>query len=129
MTVILSNLRKTQDRLFQKEKQKNKLFIASTAIIASTGMDPEAVFLIRIPLETGWNFLGLVGGHHWAIMCNDIVYEIGQSGKTKQEAGLICFQHYRYTDWCANYKKTTVAISTKTIIGSTRKTHNQIKVS
>ena len=89
----------------------------------------EPFFLLRIPLETGWNFLGLLGGHHWAILFDGIVYEIGQNGKTKREAGAIYFQDSEYDDWCRKYKKSTVALSTKTIIGETRKSHSQIMVS
>ena len=89
----------------------------------------ESFFLLRIPLETGWNFLGLIGGHHWAILFDDTVYEIGQNGKTIKEAGAIDFQNSKYNDWCKKYKKITVALSTKTIIGETRKSHSEILVS
>ena len=38
-------------------------------------------FIFKIPLETGFNLFGGIAGHHWAILLNGRVYEIGKFQK------------------------------------------------
>ena len=35
-------------------------------------------FLFKIPIETGYNLFGGIAGHHWAILLNGQVHEIGK---------------------------------------------------
>ena len=83
---------------------------------------------IQIPLETGFNFLGWFAGHHWAIQYGNMVYEIGQDGKTKTEGGVMYFNFQRYENWCEKYKPSTLMVSTKKLIGSSRKSQKAIEV-
>ena len=38
-------------------------------------------FKFQIPLERGYNLIGGIAGHHWAILLNGRVHEIGKFQK------------------------------------------------
>jgi len=81
-------------------------------------------FLIRIPLEKGFNLIGGIAGHHWAIIIDDTVYEISTNGKERKD---MLYKSISYAEWCKKYKKETVAVSKKRILAETSKSHEEIE--
>ena len=85
-------------------------------------------YIIKVPLQRGYNFLGWFAGHHWAIEYNDMIYEISQSGKTKTKGGIMYFNFQKTEEWRQKYRSDTILASTIKIIESSTKTHEEIMV-